>query len=227
MTRILVADDEPAIRDSLTYALARAGWEVEAVADGPTALELALGSPFDAVLLDVMLPGMSGLDVCRRVRAESTVPILMLTARTGEVDRVVGLEVGADDYVAKPFSLAELIARIRAILRRRELDRSDSRTVVRVGAIEVDFRRHEVRADGALVSITPAEFKLLALLAEEPGRAYSRRELMQHLWNSDHIGDERAVDAHVVNLRRKVEPEPSSPTRLVTVRGVGYKLAAV
>jgi DNA-binding response OmpR family regulator len=225
--RILVVDDEPAIRESLTYALEREGFDVTAAADGETGLRVAREQRFDAVVLDVMLPALSGTEVCRRLRAESTVPILMLTARTAEIERVVGLELGADDYVPKPFSMPELIARIRALLRRRELDRGEEGAHRRVGGIELDFRRHEVRVDGVRVDLTPTEFKLLALLAGDPGRAWPRRELMQHLWESDHVGDERAVDAHVVNLRRKIESDPSEPRRLVTIRGVGYSLLVV
>jgi DNA-binding response OmpR family regulator len=227
MTRILVVDDEPAIRDSVSYALEREGFDVRAAADGEAGLRFAREERFDAVVLDVMLPGLSGTEVCRRLRAESTVPILMLTARTAEIDRVVGLELGADDYVAKPFSMPELVARIRAVLRRRELDRDEEGTYRRVGGIEIDFRRHEVRVDGVRIDLTPTEFKLLALLASDPGRAWPRRELMRHLWESEHVGDERAVDAHIVNLRRKVEADASDPRRLATIRGVGYSLLAV
>jgi DNA-binding response OmpR family regulator len=227
VSRILVIDDEPTIRESVSYALEREGFEVRAVEDGEIGLRVAREEPFDAVVLDVMLPGLSGTEVCRRLRAESAVPILMLTARTAEIDRVVGLELGADDYVPKPFAMRELVARVRALLRRRELDRSEDGWYRRVGGIEIDFRRHEVRVDGTRVDLTPAEFKLLALLASDPGRAWERRELMRQLWESEHVGDERAVDAHVVNLRRKVEVDPSAPRRILTVRGVGYSLDAV
>jgi two-component system, OmpR family, response regulator RegX3 len=227
VSRILVIDDEPTIRESVSYALEHEGFEVRAVEDGEIGLRVAREEPFDAVVLDVMLPGLSGTEVCRLLRAESAVPILMLTARNAEVDRVVGLELGADDYVPKPFAMRELVARVRALLRRRDLDRSEDGSFRRVGGIEIDFRRHEVRVDGARVDLTPAEFKLLALLATDPGRAWERRELMRRLWESEHVGDERAVDAHVVNLRRKVERDPSEPRRIVTVRGVGYSLDAV
>jgi len=175
----------------------------------------------------VMLPGMSGSDVCRALRAESAVPILMLTARDAEVDRVVGLELGADDYVTKPFSVAELVARVRAILRRRELDRRDDSALRRVGAIEIDFVRHVVSVDGDRVDLTPAEFRLLALLSSEPERAFTRVEIVRELWQSEHVGDQRAADTHVVNLRRKLERDPERPERIVTVRGHGYKLVAV
>jgi two-component system response regulator RegX3 len=227
VTRILIVDDEPTIRESVSYALEQEGFDVHAVADGETGLRVAREESFDAVLLDIMLPGLSGTEVCRRLRAESAVPILMLTARTAEIDRVLGLELGADDYVPKPFAMRELVARVRAVLRRRELDRDEEGAYRRVGGIEVDFRRHEVRVEGLRVDLTPTEFKLLALLASDPGRAWPRRELMRHLWDSDHVGDERAVDAHVVNLRRKIEADASEPTRLVTVRGVGYSLLDV
>jgi DNA-binding response OmpR family regulator len=227
VTRILIADDEPAIRESVAYALAREGYEVDAVEDGVSALARARAEPYDAIVLDVMLPGQSGTDVCRELRAESSVPIVMLTARTGEVDRVVGLELGADDYVTKPFSIAELVARVRAILRRRELDRGTGMPRRRVGGLELDFRRHELTVDGRRVELTPMEFKLLALLADEPERAFARRELVRHLWDSEYAGDVRACDTHVVNIRRKIERDPADPQRLVTIRGVGYKLVAV
>jgi two-component system response regulator RegX3 len=227
VTRILIADDEPAIRESVAYALAREGYEVDAVEDGVSALARARAEPYDAIVLDVMLPGQSGTDVCRELRAESSVPIVMLTARTGEVDRVVGLELGADDYVTKPFSIAELVARVRAILRRRELDRGTGMPRRRVGGLELDFRRHELTVDGRRVELTPMEFKLLALLADEPERAFTRRELVRHLWDSEYAGDVRACDTHVVNIRRKIERDPADPERLVTIRGVGYKLVAV
>jgi DNA-binding response OmpR family regulator len=227
VTQVLVVDDEPTILESVTYALEQEGFEVRTATDGETALALAREEPFDVVVLDVLIPGISGTEVCRRLRAESTVPILMLTARTGEVDRVVGLEVGADDYVTKPFSIRELVARVHAVLRRRQLDRDEEGAYQRIGGLELDFRRHEVRVDGSAVALTPSEFKLLALLASEPERVFGRRELMQELWESEHVGDERNVDAHVVHLRRKVEADPAQPQRILTVRGVGYRLAAV
>jgi two-component system response regulator RegX3 len=227
MTRVLVIDDEPAIRDAVGYALRGEGFEVNLVGDGESGLHAALTEEYDVVVLDLMLPGMSGSDVCRRIRAESAVPIIMLTARGGELDRVLGLEIGADDYVTKPFSMAEVIGRIRAILRRRELDLHGAGGKLRVGSLELDPIRHEARVDGQPRRLTPSEFKLLLLLAEEPERVFSRREIMQHLWDSDYVGDQRACDIHVSNLRQKLERDPSHPERIVTVRGVGYKLAAV
>jgi two-component system response regulator RegX3 len=224
--RVLVVDDEPALRDSVSYALEREGFDVTAVEDGEAAIEVAGSTEFDAVVLDVMLPGIPGTEVCRRLRRASIVPIVMLTAKDAELDRVVGLELGADDYVTKPFSLAELVARIRAVLRRRDLDRGEaSPPVIRVAGLEVDRLRHEVRADGRLVNLTPSEFRLLALLASEPGRAFTRPELVRELWRSDYVGDERICDTHVVGIRRKIEVDPTRPRRLVAVRGVGYKLA--
>ena len=228
MTRILVAEDEPAIADAVEYALRSEGFDAEAVGDGVTALERALEGSFDLLVLDLMLPRLSGTEVCRRLRAASAIPIIMLTARSAETDRVLGLEIGADDYVTKPFSMAELIGRVRAILRRRELDRGDaSLTLRRVGGVELDLAGHVVRVDGRRVQLTPSEFRLLALLAEDPERVFSRREIMQHLWNSEYVGDQRACDIHVSNLRRKLEREPDRPARLVTVRGTGYKLVPV
>ena len=221
-------DDEPAITDAVVYTLQSEGFEVDALADGDSALETARATPYDVVILDAMLPGLSGFEVCRRLRAENDVPILMLTARDGEVDRVLGLEIGADDYVTKPFSMPELVGRIRAILRRRALDRaSDRPTEYRVGALRIDLVRHLVALDGRPVQVTPSEFKLLALLAGRPGRVFSRREIMQHLWESSYVGDERACDIHMSNLRRKLERDPSAPERLVTVRGTGYRLEEV
>ena len=226
--RILVVDDEPAIADAVAYALGREGFEVETRADGADALEAARSSPYDVIVLDLRLPGLSGLDVCRNLRAVSDVPILMLTARDAEVDRVLGLELGADDYVTKPFSVAELVSRVRAILRRRELDRAGRiGTVVRVGGLELDAVRHRVRVDGREVELTRSELSVLSLLAERPDHVFSRREIMQHLWNSTYVGEERACDVHVSNLRRKIEADPARPERVLTVRGVGYKLVPV
>ena len=226
--RILVVDDEPALRDAVTYSLEADGFEVDDVEDGAAALEAARAGHYDVVVLDIRLPGLSGVEVCRRLRAESDVPVIMLTALDAEVDRVVGLDAGADDYVTKPFSMAELVSRVRAILRRRELDRDGSSVGLRrVGALRVDLVRHEAAVGERRVALTPAEFRLLALLVGEPGRPFSRREIMQHLWKSSYVGSERACDIHVSNLRRKLEDDPARPERLVTVRGIGYKLVAV
>ena len=225
--RILVVEDEAALADAVGYALRGDGHEVEAVADGESALAAASGRAFDLLVLDLMLPGVSGIEVCRRLRNESAIPILMLTARDAEVDRVLGLEAGADDYVTKPFSMSELLARVRAILRRRELDAHEAHPTRDVGGLHLDLERYEATVNGNPVQLTPSELKLLALLSRDPGRVYSRREIMQHLWESEYIGDARAADLHVSNIRRKLERDPENPERLVTVRGAGYKLVAV
>ena len=225
--RILLVDDDAGVLDVVAFTLRREGFEVDEERDGPSALEAGRSGGYDLVILDVMLPGMSGVEVCRALRAESDVPILMLTARDAESDRVLGLELGADDYVTKPFSTAELLSRVRAILRRRELDRANGVTTVRrLGGLHIDLGRHEVLVDGERVHLTFSEFKVLALLAEQPANVVSRRELMQHLWASEHVGDEHACEVHISNLRRKIERDASKPERLVTVRGLGYKLIA-
>jgi len=225
---ILVVDDDPGVLDVVAFMLRREGFEVDEEKDGTAALDAARKRPYDIVILDVMLPGLSGTDVCRELRSESDVPILMLTARDAEIDRVLGLELGADDYVTKPFSAAELLSRVRAILRRRELDRVNGTGVTtrKLGGLQIDLSRHEVTVDGERVHLTLSEFKVLALLAETPDNVVSRRELMQHLWSSEHVGDEHACEVHISNLRRKIERDPSQPQRLVTVRGLGYKLLA-
>ena len=222
--RILVAEDDAAIADAVAYALRSEGFEVETRADGESAIATQRARPFDVVVLDVRLPGISGFEVCRRLRTESDVPILMLTARDAEVDRVLGLESGADDYVTKPFSMPELLSRIRAILRRRELDRGKPSSVKSVGSLRLDLDRQVVTVDGSPVHVTRTELRLLSLLADDPERVFDRREIMRHLWGSDHVGDARACDIHISNLRAKVERDPGNPERIVTVRGAGYKL---
>ena len=223
---ILIVEDDAAIADAVSYALASEGFAVDTASDGEQALERARARPYDLMVLDLRLPKVSGIEVCRTLRGESTIPILMLTAKDSELDRVVGLEVGADDYVTKPFSMAELMSRVRAILRRRRLDKEGADPVRRVGSLELDLVRHEVKIEGQTIRLTPSEFRLLAFLASEPERVFTRREIMQHLWQSDYVGDERASDMHVSNLRRKIEADPDDPRRVVTVRGVGYKLVA-
>ena len=222
--RILVAEDEAAIADALTYALRGEGFDVDAVGDGAEALTRARERPYDLLVLDLMLPGVPGLEVCRRLRDESAISILMLTARDTEVDRVLGLEVGADDYVTKPFSMAEVVARVRALLRRRELDSIGFGARLAVGDLVIDLARHQATVDDRVVPLTTFELKLLALLAGDPERVFSRRDIMHHLWDSDHVGDERSADLHVSNIRHKIERDPANPERLLTVRGAGYKL---
>jgi DNA-binding response OmpR family regulator len=226
--RILLADDEPDILEPVSYALQREAFEVECVRDGEAALTAARSERYDLVILDVIMPKLSGMDVCRTLRAESDLPIIMLTARDAEVDRVLGLELGADDYVTKPFSPAELVSRVRALLRRRELDRSPAGDAVRqLGGLRLDFARHQVTVDERPVGLTPSEFKLLAFLAEEPERVFSRQQIMEHLWDTPYVGDVRACDVHISNLRHKIERDPANPERVVTVREAGYKLVPV
>lgn len=227
MSRVLIVDDEPAIRDAVGYAFRNEGFDVETRADGDSGLQAALDGGFDLVILDLMLPGLAGTEVCRRLRARDPVPIVMLTAKNAEADRLLGLEIGADDYVSKPFSMAELIGRARAILRRQELARSGTDGVQRVGDLELDPVRHEVSVAGKARQLTPSEFRLLRMLAGSPKKVFSRREIMQYLWDSTYIGDQRACDIHISNLRRKLEEDPANPRRIVTVRGVGYKLEPV
>lgn len=225
--RILVVEDESALAEAVEYALEAEGFAVDTIDEGEAALAAARGREYDLLVLDLVLPGLSGLEVCRRVRAESAVPILMLTAKDAEVDRVVGLEVGADDYVTKPFSMPELLARIHALLRRRDLDSRGLGAKLTAGSLSLDLMKHEAVVDGETIPLTAFELKLLALLATDAGRVFSRREIMRHLWDSDYVGNERACDLHVSNIRRKIERDPMKPERLVTVRGAGYKLQSV
>ena len=210
----------------MRYALEQAGYAAEVASDGIRALELARSERFDVVVLDVMMPRMNGLDVCRELRSESDVPIVMLTARDAEVDRVLGLELGADDYVTKPFSTAELLSRIRAILRRRQLDRAAGGATREAAGIRIDLDRHTVSVGGSEIDLTRSEFRLLLLLMESPGQVFTRAQIMEHLWQTPYVGDARACDAHIANLRRKVERSSTRPERILTVRGIGYKLAA-
>jgi two-component system response regulator RegX3 len=224
--RVLLVDDEPDILAPVRYALERDGFTAVVALDGERGLELARQERFDVVVLDVMMPRLSGLDVCRELRNESDVPIIMLTARDDEVDRVLGLELGADDYVTKPFSTAELLSRIRAILRRQQLDRAAGGATREAAGIRIDLNQHRVSVDGEEVELTPSEFRVLLLLVDSPGQVFTREQIMEHLWQSPYVGDARACDAHIANLRRKIERSSSQPERIVTVRGIGYKLTA-
>ncbi|MFM8236564.1 MAG: response regulator [Actinomycetota bacterium] len=226
MPLVLVVDDEQSYRDALSVALAREGFRVETAADGVEALEQFAACDPDLVLLDVMLPRRSGLDVCRELRARSRVPIIMVTARDAEIDTVVGLEVGADDYIAKPFRLRELVARVRAALRRApgESESDEVRPdVLEVGDVRVDTGRHEVTVRGALVALPLKEFELLEVLVTNAGRVLTRDVLIDRVWGADYFGDTKTLDVHVKRLRAKVEDDPTRPTRIVTVRGVGYR----
>jgi two-component system response regulator RegX3 len=222
--RILVADDEPSVRDSVGYALGQEGFEVTPAVDGDDAESKLARAEFDLLILDIMMPGRSGLDICRDVRGRSAVPIILLTAKDAEVDKVVGLEVGADDYVTKPFSVRELLGRVRAQLRRRELDRSvpDGATI-EAGQVSIDLARHLVTVRGEPVNLTRSEFQVLRLLAENPGEVFSRTQIMEELWQTEFRGDARACDVHISNLRQKIEQDVQRPELVLTVRRVGYK----
>jgi two-component system response regulator RegX3 len=223
MTRVLVVEDEESFSDALSYMLRREGYEVEIAATGPEALTTFDRAGADLVLLDLMLPGLSGTEVCRELRNRSKVPIIMVTARDTEVDKVVGLELGADDYVTKPFSSRELIARVRAVLRRGgEPDELITNTV-EAGPVRMDVERHTVSVDGRSVNMPLKEFDLLELLLRNAGRVLTRGQLIDRVWGSDYVGDTKTLDVHVKRLRAKIEPDPGNPKYLVTVRGLGYK----
>jgi DNA-binding response OmpR family regulator len=222
--RILIVEDDEAMQYAISHALRKDGFDVDIAGDGEAGIDAARASEYDVVLLDWGLPKVSGIDVCRALRAESPVAIIMLTARETEANRVLGLELGADDYVTKPFSIAELISRIRALMRRRLLERQRDRQVLTLGGLVFDLGRHRVEVDGVVVQLTPTEFRLLSLLGSEPERVFSREAVMRHLWESTFVGDPRTVDVHIRNLRRKIERDPAIPKRLVTVRGIGYQL---
>ncbi len=226
-SRILVVDDEPSVRESVRYALEQEGFDVTLAADGEEAERWISHDRFDLLILDIMMPGKSGLDITREVRAHSPVPIILLTAKDAEVDKVVGLEVGADDYVTKPFSVRELLGRVRAQLRRRELDRSAGTegTAIQAGPVSIDLARHLVTVRGEPINLTRSEFQVLRLLAESPGQVFSRKEIMEELWQTEFRGDVRACDVHISNLRQKVERDPQNPELVLTVRRVGYRFA--
>jgi len=223
---ILIVEDDRTLVDVLRYNLVKEGYNVLIAGDGEGALKLTRTEEPDLVLLDIMLPGMSGLEVCRILRKETNVPILMLTARTDEIDKVVGLEVGADDYVTKPFSLRELMARVRAMLRRAEMTapKPSGRQSVKVGDLQVDVARRKVTLGNSVLDLTQKEFDLLAFLAQNKGLVFSREQLLDKVWGYEFAGDTRTVDVHVRWLRQKIETDPAHPRHLITVRGVGYKL---
>jgi DNA-binding response OmpR family regulator len=225
---ILLVDDEQTLRELVAQALRDDGYRVVEAGDGAAAVEAFRAHPADLVLLDLMLPELSGIEVCRILRRESDVPILMLTARGSELDKVVGLEVGADDYVTKPFSLRELIARVRALLRRSEAtERRPSGALgepVRLGRVQVDLAGHRLLRDGRPIAVKPKAFELLAFLLRNPGQAFSREQLLEHVWGYEYAGETRTVDVHVHWLRQTIEEDPRQPRVLETVRGVGYVL---
>ena len=230
VTSVLVVEDEDSFVEALTIGLAREGFKVEVARDGAEALALYADLDPDLILLDVMLPKVSGIDVCREIRSKSNVPIIMVTAKGAEIDTVVGLEVGADDYVTKPYRMRELVARMRAVLRRRPEDAAETSAisettddVIVVGDVSLDHQRHEVTIRGEAVRLPLKEFELLALLLENAGRVLTRDTLIDRVWGHDYVGDTKTLDVHVKRLRSKVEDDPSNPTRIVTIRGLGYK----
>ncbi len=223
MTRILVVEDEPSFHEVLSYQLVREGYEVSVAENGDDGLALFEREGADLVLLDLMLPGTPGTEVCRRLRARSRVPIIMLTAKDGEVDKVVGLELGADDYVTKPYSVRELVARIRAVLRRGEESEAPPDSLVAAGPVRLDVDRHVVTVDGQPVALPLKEFELLELLVRNADRVLTRGQIIDRVWGADYVGDTKTLDVHVKRLRSKVEPHPSRPRHIVTVRGLGYK----
>ncbi|WP_281711928.1 response regulator transcription factor [Dermacoccus nishinomiyaensis] len=226
MTRILIVEDEESYSEPLAYMLKKEGYEAVVAATGPEGIDTFERGGADLVLLDVMLPGMSGVDVCRELRSRSSVPIIMLTAKDSEIDKVVGLEMGADDYVTKPYSGRELLARIKAVLRRRgEAEAGESDELV-VGRVAMDVERHVVTVGGKGVAMPLKEFELLEMLMRNEGRVLTRMQLIDRVWGSDYVGDTKTLDVHIKRLRAKIEPDPGSPQHILTVRGLGYKLEA-
>jgi two-component system response regulator RegX3 len=223
MTRILVVEDEESFSDPLSYLLRKEGYEVSVAETGPMALEDFDRSGADLVLLDLMLPGLSGVDVCRALRHRSSVPVIMLTAKDSEIDKVVGLEIGADDYVTKPYSSRELLARIKAVLRRGQEPEELMPATLESGPVRMDVERHVVTVNGTHTPLPLKEFELLEMLLRNSGRVLTRAQLIDRVWGSDYVGDTKTLDVHVKRLRSKVEPDPANPQFIVTVRGLGYK----
>jgi two-component system response regulator RegX3 len=223
VTRVLVVEDEESFSDALSYMLRKEGFEVAIAATGPDALDTFERNGADLVLLDLMLPGLPGTEVCRELRARSNVPVIMLTAKDSEVDKVVGLELGADDYVTKPFSSRELVARIRAVLRRQGDVEELAPATLEAGPVRMDVERHIVSVSGTSVQLPLKEFELLEVLLRNAGRVLTRMQLIDRVWGADYVGDTKTLDVHVKRLRAKIEPAPSSPRYIITVRGLGYK----
>ncbi len=223
MTRVLVVEDEESFSDALSFMLRREGFEVAIASTGTDAVTQFEQHGADLILLDLMLPGMSGTEVCRTLRAKSNVPIIMVTAKDGEVDKVVGLELGADDYVTKPFSSRELVARVRAVLRRANEQEELLPATLEAGPVRMDVERHIVSVDGEHISLPLKEFELLEILLRNSGRVLTRGMLIDRVWGSDYVGDGKTLDVHVKRLRAKLEKDPANPEHLVTVRGLGYK----
>lgn len=224
MTRVLIVEDEPDLADPLAYLLRREGYDVEIAEDGPAALTAFRERGADIVLLDLMLPGMPGTEVCRQIRTTSSMPIIMLTAKDSEVDIVVGLELGADDYVTKPYSARELLARMRAVLRRfSQLDADLEDRVLEGGRVVLDIDRHTVAVDGGEINMPLKEFELLEVLMRNAGRVLTRGQLIDRVWGSDYFGDTKTLDVHIKRIRSRIEKNPGAPEMLVTVRGLGYR----
>jgi two-component system response regulator RegX3 len=224
MSSVLVVEDEQSLREPLVYILQREGFEVFEAADGPTAIAQWKERGPDLILLDLMLPGMSGVDVCREIRNHSTVPIIMVTAKDSEVDKVVGLEIGADDYVVKPYSTRELLARIKAVLRRGVgSEARNAQSVIEAGPIRIDTERHAISVNGEALSLPLKEFELLEYLVDNANRVLTRGQIIDRVWGSNYYGDTKTLDVHVKRIRGKIEPDPANPRFLVTVRGLGYK----
>jgi len=229
--KVLVVEDEPTLLETLAYNLTRQGYTVETAGDGLVALEVARRAQPDLIVLDIMLPGLDGLEVCRILRQEMNVPILMLTARDDEIDRVIGLEMGADDYITKPFSMRELMARVKAQLRRVRLIRQETevqpepviKEVLRFDNLVLDLTRRELLLNGTPLPLKPKEYDLLIFLARHPGQVLSRERILENVWGWNYVGGSRTVDVHVGWLRAKIEPDPTQPSRIVTVRGAGYR----
>lgn len=230
--KILIVEDEISLQETLAYNLKKQGYEIVIAGDGPSAIEVVRSSKPDLILLDIMLPGMDGFEVCRKLRSEVSTPVLMLTARDDEIDRVVGLEVGADDYLTKPFSMRELIARVKAMLRRVKIIRdeinlinmgTDQRTIFEFDKIKIDLGRRELRVDNIIVNLKPKEFELLVYLIRHKNQVLSRDQILESVWGWEYIGDSRTVDVHVRWLREKIEVDPSNPKRIITARGAGYR----
>lgn len=223
MTRILVVEDEESLSEPLAFLLGREGFEIQVIDNGMDAVTEFEQNGADLILLDVMLPGQSGIEVCKQIRANSSVPIIMLTAKDSEIDKVLGLELGADDYVTKPYSSRELIARIKAVLRRQSEGEEVSSNAVESGPVRMDIERHVVTVAGQTVAMPLKEFELLEMLLRNAGRVLTRSQLIDRVWGSDYVGDTKTLDVHIKRLRSKVEPDSSTPRYVVTVRGLGYK----
>ena len=223
--KILLVEDEHSIADSISYNLKKEGFSVTHVDEGPIALELFQEEEFSLIILDLMLPEISGLDICRSIRKTSDIPIIMVTAKDSEADRVAGLEIGADDYVIKPFSVRELLSRVRAVLRRTDMSKNEkSSQVIKVGNIEIDIGKYEAKVNDKQINLRPREFELLYALCENKGNLMSREQIFDEIWGYTFIGNSKTLDVHIQRIREKIEKNPKDPKKLITVRGVGYKL---